>query len=85
MVAAICYAWLLENRVRKESKANSGDREEYVTVPVMNVKREKMWTLRQAAWLFYHVGLDVNSLLFANEVLFFVVVISHISYASCFS
>ncbi|KAM6594476.1 hypothetical protein CsatA_002179 [Cannabis sativa] len=68
MVAAICYAWLLENRVRKESKAKGAYEDEYVTVPVMNVKRETMWKLRQAAWLFYHVGLDVNALFFANEV-----------------
>ncbi|XP_062116133.1 uncharacterized protein LOC133830220 [Humulus lupulus] len=68
MVAAICYAWLLENKVRKESKTKGADEDEYVMVPVMNVKRETMWKLRQAAWLFYHVGLDVNSLFFANEV-----------------
>ncbi|PON72304.1 hypothetical protein PanWU01x14_066950 [Parasponia andersonii] len=68
MVAAICYAWLLENRVRKDRKAKGDDRNECVMVPVMNVKRETMWKQRQAAWLFYHVGLDANSLLFANEV-----------------
>ena len=70
MVAAICYAWLLENKVKKESKAKGGDGGKYVYVPVMNVKKETMWKQRQAAWLFYHVGLDVTSLLFANEVLF---------------
>nr|XP_024929115.1 uncharacterized protein LOC107418293 [Ziziphus jujuba var. spinosa] len=64
MVAAICYAWLLENRMRKESK----DGEEFVVIPVMNVRREKMWKQKQAAWLFYHVGLEVNSLFFADEV-----------------
>ncbi|EXB94484.1 hypothetical protein L484_018985 [Morus notabilis] len=60
MVAAICYAWLLENKTRKG--------EEFVTVPVMNVKRGTMWKLRQASWLFYHAGLDVASLLFSDEV-----------------
>ena len=69
MVAAICYAWLLEKRARKESKKGE---EECVVVPVMNVKRATMWKLREASWLFYHVGLDVVSLLFADEVLNFI-------------
>ncbi|TQD75397.1 hypothetical protein C1H46_039090 [Malus baccata] len=69
MVAAICYAWLLENRVKKESKSKgNGEEEEYVVVPVMNVKRGRMWKQREAAWLFHHVGLDATSLLFADEV-----------------
>ncbi|XP_050377838.1 uncharacterized protein LOC126795063 [Argentina anserina] len=73
MVAAICYAWLLENRVRKEKKKSKAwndndDKEQYVVVPVMNVKRGRMWKQREAAWLFYHVGLDVTSLLFSDEV-----------------
>lgn len=71
MVAAICYAWLLENRMRRGSCKGKGDnREAYAVVPVMNVKRERMWKQKQAAWLFYHVGLEVNSLLFADEVRF---------------
>ncbi|CAN1729529.1 hypothetical protein LINPERHAP1_LOCUS641 [Linum perenne] len=60
MVAAICYAWLLEN------KEDNGD----VVVPVMNVRRGRMWKQMQAAWLFHHVGLDCKSLLFAEEVEF---------------
>lgn len=68
MVAAICYAWLLENRIRK-GKRRGDNGEEDVVVPVMNVKRERMWKQKQAAWLFHHVGLDVNSLFFADEVL----------------
>ncbi|KAK9926791.1 hypothetical protein M0R45_024002 [Rubus argutus] len=73
MVSAICYAWLLENRVRKENKKSKAwntneDEEEYVVVPVINVKRGRMWKQREAAWLFYHVGLDVTSLLFSDEV-----------------
>lgn len=66
MVAAICYAWLLENRKRK----NKGQGDGYVVVPVMNIKRSNMWKHYQAAWLFHHVGLDANSLLFADEVIF---------------
>ncbi|KAL4363884.1 hypothetical protein GQ457_04G015440 [Hibiscus cannabinus] len=61
MVAAICYAWLLDKR-EKKSKGGS------IIVPVMNVRRERMWKQRQAAWLFHHLGLDAVSLLFADEV-----------------
>ncbi|XWS37193.1 hypothetical protein CRYUN_Cryun19dG0022000 [Craigia yunnanensis] len=66
MVAAICYAWLLENRARKSK--GEGDEDGSIVVPVMNVRREKMWKQRQVAWLFHHVGLDATSLLFADEV-----------------
>lgn len=65
MVAAICYAWLLGYRQRGKD-----DGRENVVVPVMNVRRSIMWKLRQAAWLFYHAGLDAISLLFADEVIF---------------
>lgn len=75
MVAAICYAWLLENKTRKE--------EEFVTVPVMNVKRGTMWKLRQASWLFYHAGLDVASLLFSDEVIFHLSVIQFLQFRLC--
>ncbi|XP_038685583.1 uncharacterized protein LOC119985368 [Tripterygium wilfordii] len=64
MVAAICYAWLLETRARKNKERT----EAYTVVPVMNVRRSKMWNLPQAAWLFHHVGLNATSLLFADEV-----------------
>lgn len=69
MVAAICYAWLLENRKRTNKKGGEGDKTnlEFV-VPVMNMRRRKMWKQQQAAWLFHHVGLDATALLFANEV-----------------
>ncbi|KAI5562772.1 hypothetical protein BDE02_15G072600 [Populus trichocarpa] len=66
MVAAICYALLLANRMTK-NKGNS-DREGTVVFPVMNTRRGRMWKQRQAAWLFQHVGLDATSLLFADEV-----------------
>ncbi|CAL9074984.1 unnamed protein product [Musa acuminata var. zebrina] len=58
MVAAICYAWLLWNREEKE----------VVVVPVENMERRRMTNHKQAAWLFYHVGIDASALLFADEV-----------------
>ncbi|URD95304.1 hypothetical protein MUK42_30798 [Musa troglodytarum] len=58
MVAAICYAWLLWNREEKE----------VVVVPVENMERRRMTKHKQAAWLFYHVGIDASALLFADEV-----------------
>ncbi|KAK6148290.1 hypothetical protein DH2020_019202 [Rehmannia glutinosa] len=69
MVAATCYAWLLENKMRANKKegVRNENNSEFV-VPVMNIRRGKMWKQRQAAWLFHHVGLDATSLLFANEV-----------------
>ena len=67
MVAAICYAWLLENRARKSK--GEGDEDGCIFVLVMNVRRERMWKQWQAAWLFHHSGLDATSLLFADEVL----------------
>lgn len=59
MAAAICYAWLLGNR----------EEEEMVVVPVVNIERGRMNKHKQAAWLFYHVGIDASALLFADEVL----------------
>ncbi|KAL0341583.1 UNVERIFIED_CONTAM: hypothetical protein Scaly_1820900 [Sesamum calycinum] len=69
MVAATCYAWLLENRMRgnKKDGARNDNNLEFV-VPVMNMRRGKMWKQRQAAWLFHHAGLDATSLLSPNEV-----------------
>ncbi|XP_016499604.1 uncharacterized protein LOC107818171 isoform X2 [Nicotiana tabacum] len=70
MVAAICYAWLLENRMRAneqgggEADANTIE----VVVPVMNMTRRKMLKERQAAWLFHLVDIDAKSLLFSDEV-----------------
>jgi hypothetical protein len=63
MVAAICYTWLLENRMSK----NKG--EEFVVVPVMNVTRGSMWKHKQAAWLFHHADVDATSMLFSDEVI----------------
>ncbi|XP_058093717.1 uncharacterized protein LOC131239849 isoform X2 [Magnolia sinica] len=61
MVAAICYAWLLENKEDEEEGWS-------VVVPVMNMKRGRMWKQRQAAWLLHHVGIDATAILFSNEV-----------------
>ncbi|XP_030542294.1 uncharacterized protein LOC115749563 [Rhodamnia argentea] len=66
MIAAICSAWLLESRMNKNKGEGNGGGS--IAVPVMNVRRARMWKQRQAAWLFHHVGLDATSLLFADEV-----------------
>ncbi|XP_042042562.1 uncharacterized protein LOC121787788 [Salvia splendens] len=69
MVAATCYAWLLENKnVASRKEAARNDNFVEFVVPVMNMRRGKMWKQRQAAWLFNHAGLDASSLLFSNEV-----------------
>ncbi|GMI78230.1 hypothetical protein HRI_001492300 [Hibiscus trionum] len=65
MVAAICYAWLLDKRAKKSKRGDDGGS---IMVPVMNVTRGRMWKQRQAAWLFHHLGLDATSLLFSDEV-----------------
>lgn len=69
MVAATCYVWLLENKNRANKKEGSRNESnlEFV-LPVMNIRRGKMWKQRQAAWLFHHAGLDAASLIFSNEV-----------------
>ncbi|CAI9112771.1 OLC1v1013263C1 [Oldenlandia corymbosa var. corymbosa] len=70
MVAAISYAWLLEYRMRAnnmEERDQEGVDGEIV-VPVINMRRGKMWKQKQAAWLFHHVGIDASALLFSDEV-----------------
>ncbi|XP_019185039.1 PREDICTED: uncharacterized protein LOC109180009 isoform X2 [Ipomoea nil] len=67
MVAAICYAMLLENR-RRANNERDESRDCEVVVPVMNSTRANMWKQHQAAWLFHHVGLDVKALFFFDEV-----------------
>ncbi|KAK8961133.1 hypothetical protein KSP40_PGU021231 [Platanthera guangdongensis] len=64
MVAAICYAWLLENTREKEKKWVK----EEVVVPVINMRREMMWEHRQAAWIFHHIGIDASALMFSDEL-----------------
>eukprot|EP01018_Ginkgo_biloba_P027106 Gb_31444 [translate_table: standard] len=59
MVAAICYAWLLEYT------ENHGG---WNPVPVINTTRWSMWEHRQVAWLFHHSGLDARALFFCDEV-----------------
>jgi len=47
IVAAICYAWLLENRMSNNKGEGYG--EGCVVVPVINVRRRRTWKQRQAA------------------------------------
>lgn len=61
MVATICYAWLMENREKREG---SGE----VVVPMMNMKRGRMHRHKQAAWLFHYLGIDGSALLFSDDV-----------------
>ncbi|KAG5618058.1 hypothetical protein H5410_017882 [Solanum commersonii] len=68
MVAAICYAWLLENRTRANEQEGGEANTIQVVVPVMNMTRRKMLKQRQVARLFHLVGLDAKSLLFSDEV-----------------
>lgn len=64
MVAAICYAWLLEN-TRERGKSRIKDE---VVVPVINMRRARMWEHKQAAWLFHHIGIDASALIFSDEL-----------------
>ncbi|KAL5724918.1 hypothetical protein ACHQM5_008122 [Ranunculus cassubicifolius] len=66
MVSAICYAWLLESRLKENKEGGAGS--SAVVVPVMNMRRGRMWRQKQVAWLLYHVGIDATSLLFSDEV-----------------
>ncbi|KAL2559515.1 uncharacterized protein Fot_04254 [Forsythia ovata] len=69
MVAAICYVWFLENRMKAHKERGEEDISSFeLIVPMMNTRREKMWKQRQAAWLFYHIGHDATALFFSNEV-----------------
>lgn len=58
-MAAICYAWLLQNR----------EEEDVAVIPVVNIERGRMNKHEEAAWLLFHVGIDASALLFADEVL----------------
>ncbi|KZV34757.1 hypothetical protein F511_00659 [Dorcoceras hygrometricum] len=55
---------VLSGPSNRDGKGNSLE----IVVPVMNIRRRKMWNQRQAAWLFHHVNLDANALLFSDEV-----------------
>ncbi|KAK1407204.1 hypothetical protein QVD17_38818 [Tagetes erecta] len=70
MVAAICYAWLLDTKMRSKRTTVVGDVDvtSEMVVPVLNVSRGKMWKQRQAAWLFHHAGVDAASILFSDEI-----------------
>lgn len=82
MVAAICYAWLLENRMRASKKEDEED--ECVVVPVMNARRGSMWKLQQAAWLFRHVSIDATALLFSDEVILFLLCFAIFGLSICY-
>ncbi|KAG6487630.1 hypothetical protein ZIOFF_056220 [Zingiber officinale] len=58
MAAAICYAWLLQNR----------EEEDVAVMTVVNIERGRMNKKEEAAWLFFHVGIDASALLFADKV-----------------
>ncbi|KAL1829103.1 hypothetical protein ACET3Z_007515 [Daucus carota] len=68
MLSAICYAWLLGTKMRNNKEGVEGDGSSVVVLPVINVRRGKMWKQRQAAWLFHHVGVNAKALLFSEEV-----------------
>ncbi|KAG0501094.1 hypothetical protein HPP92_001166 [Vanilla planifolia] len=64
MVAAICYARLLENMREKEKKRTK----EEIFLPVINMRRAGMREHKQAAWLFNHLGIDSSALMFSDEL-----------------
>lgn len=43
IAAAICYAWLLENRMSNNRNKGEGDGEGCVVMPMINVMRGRMW------------------------------------------
>ncbi|KAK1377302.1 Nitrate transmembrane transporter [Heracleum sosnowskyi] len=68
MLSAVCYSWLLETKMRNNKEGVEGDGSSVVVLPVINVRRGKMWKQRQAAWLFHHAGINAKALLFSEEV-----------------
>lgn len=58
--------------MRNNKEKVEGDGSSVVVLPVINVRRGKMWKQRQAAWLFHHVGINAKALLFSEEVCFYV-------------
>lgn len=68
MLSAVCYSWLLETKMRNNKEGVEGDGSTVVVLPVINVRRGKMWKQRQAAWLFHHAGINAKALLFSEEV-----------------
>ncbi|KVH98921.1 hypothetical protein Ccrd_022811, partial [Cynara cardunculus var. scolymus] len=75
MVAAICYAWLVDTRMRiKRNGVVDGDGSTMeLVVPVLNVRRGKMWKQRQAAWLFHHAGIELEILMMNKQLSILVV------------
>lgn len=68
MLSAVCYSWLLETKMRNNKEGVEGEGSSVVVLPVINVRRGKMWKQRQAAWLFHHAGINAKALLFSEEV-----------------
>ncbi|KAL8111562.1 hypothetical protein AgCh_019321 [Apium graveolens] len=68
MLSAVCYSWLLETKMRNNKEGVEGEGSPVVVLPVINVRRGKMWKQRQAAWLFHHAGVNAKALLFSEEV-----------------
>jgi hypothetical protein len=62
MVAAMAYAWFLENTVPKVTG------ETWHAVPMIDMPRHQMHKHKSAAWLFDACGIDPAALLYADEV-----------------
>ena len=62
MVAAMAYAWFLENTVSKVTG------ETWHAVPMIDMPRHRMHKHKSAAWLFDACGIDPAALLYADEV-----------------
>lgn len=63
MVAAMCYAWYLDNAAPEVTGQTSR-----LAIPMINIPRDEMRKHKDAAWLFDACGIDVAALLFADEV-----------------
>lgn len=63
MVAAMCYAWYLENAAPEVRGQASR-----LALPMINIPRDEMRKHKDATWLFDACGIDVAALLFADEV-----------------
>ncbi|XP_073391594.1 uncharacterized protein [Physcomitrium patens] len=58
----MCYAWFLQNKV-----LNVGE-EPWKAVPMIEVPRHQMHNHKDADWLFDACGINVDELLYANEI-----------------
>ncbi|KAG0561728.1 hypothetical protein KC19_9G086500 [Ceratodon purpureus] len=62
MVAAMAYAWFLENTVPKVTG------ETWHAVPMIDMPRHQMHKHKSAAWLFDACGIDPAAMLYADEI-----------------